>query len=82
MFVSVLGVTFSKDINSLIPGLLPRLRFIRGPLVSVLAYTSVQSFHLWSGHTSRTSIYRIRLICGLVIGVLLRVQSRVNHSSL
>jgi hypothetical protein len=33
-----------KNIKSFIPG----LRFIRGPLVSVLAYKSLELLHVWS----------------------------------
>jgi hypothetical protein len=40
---------------SFVPGFLPGLRFIRGPLVSVLAYQSQQPLDLWSNRTRGNS---------------------------
>jgi hypothetical protein len=67
----------------MVDGRTPLPRFIRGPLVPVLAYKSLQPFHVWSCRARLAALYRTICIgCGLVIGVLSPMRSRVSRPEL
>jgi hypothetical protein len=58
--------------QSFVPRFLPGFRFIRRPLVSVLAYESLQPFALGSYRITRSSLAAFRCNCGREVVVTKR----------